>query len=57
MTFTDDIRVGSRWKKWRYTLGKEKKKKKMAQLKQEVGKVFKYLVSVTMQQVKSTGRM
>lgn len=56
MTFTDDIRVGSRWKKWRYTLGKEKKKK-MAQLKQEVGKAFKYLVSMTMQQVKSTGRM
>lgn len=55
MTFTDDIRVGSRWKKWRYTLGKEKKK--MAQLKQEVGKAFKYLVSMTMQQVKSTGRM
>lgn len=35
----------------------ERKKKKMAQLKQEVGKAFKYLVSVTMQQVKSTGRM
>lgn len=33
----------------------ERKKKKMAQLKQEVGKAFKYLVS--MQQVKSTGRM
>lgn len=35
--------------------GERKKKKKMAQLKQEVGKAFKYLVS--MQQVKSTGRM
>lgn len=32
-------------------------RKKMAQLKQEVGKAFKYLVSMTMQQVKSTGRM
>lgn len=40
-----------------YAGERKKKKKKMAQLKQEVGKAFKYLVSMTMQQVKSTGRM